>query len=163
MRWYFIIKCADFLWFVAKKIESQWCLFWPMILILKKRLSSDSCQKCPKDSQPLRIMILIKKKECILFCHKLYVVITVSAYSRKIGASGWFSGFLGGFLGLFSLFWLQNTINCKYEVKTTKFGLFSLQGKIKQNIWRKIFFSYFLAFLGAFLGFLAQKNKIQSN
>ena len=39
-----------------------------MMLILaydsyfEKKDSSDSCQKCPKDSQPLRIMILIKKR-----------------------------------------------------------------------------------------------------
>ena len=33
------LKYGDFLWFLAKNFESQWCLFLPMILILKKRLS----------------------------------------------------------------------------------------------------------------------------
>ena len=48
VRWYFVIKCGDFLWCLAKNFESQWCLFWPMMLIFFKRLSSDACQKGPK-------------------------------------------------------------------------------------------------------------------
>ena len=39
-----------------------WFLFW------KKGLSSDSCQKCPKDSKPLRIMLLIKKMSVMQHC-----------------------------------------------------------------------------------------------
>ena len=36
-----------------------------IIYLFSKRLSNDTCQKVPKYSRPLRIMILIKKIECI--------------------------------------------------------------------------------------------------
>ena len=48
VRWYFGIKCGDFLWCLAKNFESQWCLFWPMMLIFFKKTLKWCLSKRPK-------------------------------------------------------------------------------------------------------------------
>ena len=61
-------KCADILllnvtifMILSQKFWESMMLIWAYDSYFEKRLSSDFCQKVPKDSQPLRIMILIKE------------------------------------------------------------------------------------------------------
>ena len=60
VRWYFIIKCGDFLWFLAKKLRVNDAYFGLWFLFWKKKTKVSLVKKGPKNSQPLRIMILIK-------------------------------------------------------------------------------------------------------
>ena len=61
VRWYFIIKCGDFFMILSQK-------FWESIMLIlaydsyfEKKTQVILVKKGPKDSQPLWIMILIKK------------------------------------------------------------------------------------------------------
>ena len=62
-------------------------LFWPMIL------SSDSCQKGPKDSQPLImiIMILIKKSVTVKINNRY--VVTIKTKNSAWGTTGYWQSY----------------------------------------------------------------------